>query len=341
MPATSAKPAPVILPVRRWFAPWPGFTLRHHRRGTAMKLPSHCLAIVACLLAALLSPTRAAAQAQPLGLAWQLTYSYNMDNALSPDGKRMVFIRVIEGREQLFAMNTDGSGEIQLTRGAADHEDPAWSPDGRKVAFILIADGHKVVATMNPDGSGVEALTPTSQGALHPSWTPDSKRILYCTDDDLRPPVKNAAEIYAIELATRKITTLISGGVNTFPVMSPDGTRIAFRRMIGEMNSEVFVADADGSHPRNLTRHPSFEGWPAWSPDGRRIAFAGNRNSNYQIFVMQADGSDVQLVANTEGRATAPKWSPDGGRIYFTNCVSLDFGRGCEILVARADAPAR
>ena len=51
--------------------------------------------------------------------------------------------------------------------------------------------------------------------------------------------------------------------------------------------------------------------------------------------------SDVQLVANTEGRATAPKWSPDGTKIYFTNCVSLDFGRGCEILVARADMPAR
>jgi hypothetical protein len=126
LPATSAKPAPAIMPVRRWIAPWPGFTLRHRCRGAAMKLPSHCLGIVACLLPALLSPTLATAQSRPLGLAWQLTYSYNMDNALSPDGKRMVFIRVIEGREQLFAMNTDGSGEVQLTRDAADHEDPAW-----------------------------------------------------------------------------------------------------------------------------------------------------------------------------------------------------------------------
>jgi Tol biopolymer transport system component len=56
---------------------------------------------------------------------------------------------------------------------------------------------------------------------------------------------------------------------------------------------------------------------------------------------LHADGSDVQLVANTEGRAAAPKWSPDGTTIYFTNCVSLDFGRGCEILVAKADMPAR
>ena len=66
--------------------------------------------------------------------------------------------------------------------------------------------------------------------------------------------------------------------MNTFPVMSPDGTRIAYRKIIGEMNSEVFVADADGRNPRNLTNHWTFEGWPAWSPDSKQIAFAGNRN---------------------------------------------------------------
>jgi TolB protein len=291
--------------------------------------------MLAVLLAAIHAPS-AFAQADPSGLAWQLTYSFNMDNALSPDGARMVFIRVIEGREQLFVMNTDGRGEHQLTREDADHEDPAWSPDGRKVAFMRIAGGKQVVAIMNPDGTGIEVVTPDNQSALHPSWTPDSKRILYCTDDDLHPPLKNEAQVYAIDLATKKIATLISGGVNTFPVMSPDGRRIAYRHMIGEMNSEVFVADADGSHVRNLTNHPSFEGWPAWSPDGKRIAFAGNRNSSYQIFVMDADGGNVRLVANTEGRATAPKWSPDGTKIYFTNCRNVDFGRGCEILVAKA-----
>jgi len=51
---------------------------------------------------------------------------------------------------------------------------------------------------------------------------------------------------------------------------------------------------------------------------------------------MDAAGGNVRLVANTEGRATAPKWSPDGTKIYFTNCRNVDFGRGCEILVAKA-----
>jgi TolB protein len=222
----------------------------------------------------------------------------------------------------------------QVTREAADHEDPAWSPDGSRLAFIRIEGGSKRVHVARADGSDAAPVTPPGQHAIHPAWTPDGTAILYCTDDDLRPPVKNAAEIYRGELATGRVATLISGGVNTYPVMSPDGRRIAFRRMIGEMNSEVFVADADGGNVRNLSNHPAFDGWPAWSPDGRTIAFAANRFANYQIFLMDAEGGNVRLLANTEGRATAPKWAPDGRTVYFTNCRKVDYGSGCEVLAA-------
>ena len=107
-----------------------------------------------------------------------------------------------------------------------------------------------------------------------------------------------------------------------------------------EFNSEVFVANRDGSNLENLTNSPSFDGWPAWSPDGKRIAFASNRRSSYQIYVMDADGANVSLVASNEGRSTAPAWSPDGGTLLFPLCHGVDYGVDCQILSAKIPPPA-
>lgn len=288
-------------------------------------------------IAALALPLATAAIAQPAGIAIPVTYSQNYDPTLSPDGRRMIFLKLLQGREQMFVANVDGTGERQLSRDTLDVEDPAWSPDGTKVAYVRIEKDRNALYVMTVDGSSIRRLSPPTQSPIHPAWNPDGRAILYCTNDDLDPPRKNAAEVYSIDLATGRITTLIRGGVNTYAVPSPDGRKIAFRKML-DINSEVFVADADGSNPRNLTNHPAFEGWPAWSPDGHRIAFAANRNSSYQIFVMNADGGNVRLVANTEGRATAPKWSPDGKTIYFTNCWKTGLGSACEVF--RAPAPS-
>jgi TolB protein len=247
----------------------------------------------------------------------------------------MVYITAIAGKEQLFIMNADGSGAVQLTNDDAGHEDPAWSPDGRTIAFVYIKDGLEIISLINIDGSGMQQLTPRTVRAIHPNWSPDGSKLAYCTDDDLAPPRKNDADILVIDMNTRRITTLITGGVNTYPAWSPDGKHIAFRRMLGEMNSEVFIANTDGSDARNLTNHPAFDGWPAWSPDGTQIAFASNRNANYQVFIMNADGTNVRLLANTEGRATAPQWGRDGARVYFPICKKVDFGSDCEIFAVR------
>ena len=275
------------------------------------------------------------ASGQIRGIAVPVTYSQNYDPSLSPDGKRMVFLKALEGRETLFIANSDGSGERRLVETTADIEDPAWSPDGRSIAYVQIQNGKKSLHVMAIDGTGDRRVTPPEQSPIHPAWTPDSKALLYCTDDDLDPPRKNAAEIYRLDLASGRIAAVLGGGVNTYPVPSPDGRKIAFRKML-DVNSEVFVADADGTDVKNLTDHPAFEGWPAWSPDGKRIAFAANRNSSYQIFVMDSDGKNVKLVANTEGRATAPKWAPDGKTIYFTNCWKTGLSAACEIMMATA-----
>lgn len=300
-----------------------------------MRALTQVITLCSCCFAVLLPP-RAYGVDVPLAIPIQITHAQNLDPSPSPDSKRLVFISVISGKEQLFTMNVDGSHIAQLTRDEADHEDPAWSPDGTRMAFVLIAGGHNRIAVIAANGSNVEVLTPAEQNTIHSNWSFDNKQIIYCTNDDLQPPKKNTAEIYSIDLATKKTTAIITGGINTYGSWSPDMRKIVFQKIIGEENSEVFVANSDGSNLRNLTNNPFFDGWPDWSPDGRRIAFASNRRGHgYQIFVMNADGADVQLVANTEGRATAPRWSRDGKTIYFPNCVEKDYESDCEILTVQ------
>jgi len=268
-------------------------------------------------------------------LAYQLTHVDTGEPFPSPDGQKLVFEISIAGFYQIFIMNTNGSGQLQITHDPSNHDTPSWSPDGKKIAYVGDKTGHSVIYMMNVDGTGEERLSDERHEYIHPNWSPDGSKIIYCSDDDLKPPQKNASEIFSLDLKTRQVTALISGGVNAYPSWSPDGGKIVFRRIIGYMNSEVFVANSDGSNQVNLTNHWAFDGWPSWSPDGKKIAFASNRNANYQIFTMNPDGSEVHLVANTEGRATEPRWSPDGKTIYFTDCRKVDWGVDCQVFTAK------
>jgi TolB protein len=215
-------------------------------------------------------PRTLAAQSPPLSLAYQLTNSVNADPSFTADGKRMVYISVVNSREQLFARNLDGSDPVQLTHDDADHEDPAWSPDGKSVAYVLLKGDTERIYIMNANGSDPRPLTAAGVRTIHPSWSPDGRSVAYCTDDDLKPPYKNPAQIYSIDVARGKITQLIAGGVNTYPVWSPDGRQIAYvakraKQWTGEDPLQIWVMNADGSGRHPITR--TF-GWSitSWAP---------------------------------------------------------------------------
>jgi len=117
------------------------------------------------------------------------------------------------------------------------------------------------------------------------------------------------------------------------PAWSPDGGKIAFGA-----GSNIWVMNADGSEPLNLTPEPGTDSDPAWSPDGRRIAFL--RGGTW-LYVMNADGSGQRkLVANTAHNevGSAPAWSPDGRKIAFVSGRDGPFRvEATEISVVNAD----
>jgi Tol biopolymer transport system component/putative hemolysin len=100
---------------------------------------------------------------------------------------------------------------------------------------------------------------------------------------------------------------------------SPDGTRIVYTAF-GLTTSDIWVMNADGSDPVNLTNSPDVdEGFPAWSPDGQHIAFTSRRDGNNEIYVMNADGTNPTRWTDNPADDFAPAWSPDGARIAFVS----------------------
>ncbi len=145
-------------------------------------LRSRCISspLAACALFLLLAfPVASHAQRGGMTLAYQLTHVDTGEPFPSPEGKKIVFEIMIEGVYQLFVMNPDGSGQVQITHGAANHDTPAWSPDGRKIAYVSDRSRHSVIYTINPDGTGEERVTDDKHEYIHPSWYVDFGRDEY------------------------------------------------------------------------------------------------------------------------------------------------------------------
>jgi Tol biopolymer transport system component len=258
---------------------------------------------------------------------------------------RIAFDSIRGGNGDVFLMNADGSGPVDLTNDPGVDSQAAVSPDGTKIAFQTTRGGNGEIFVMNADGSGQANRTNNVNIDNQPAWSPDSSKIVFASnragnndiwvmnadgsgptkltndvDNESNPSFSpDGSKIVFQNDGTADIVIMNANGTNPVPLItdaandreasfSPDGTKIAFRTN-RDGNDEIYVVHADGSLPTNLTNNPATDSQPEFSPDGSKIAFQTDRGNN-EIFVMNADGTGQANLTNNVAQDAGPSWQP-------------------------------
>ena len=250
----------------------------------------------------------------------------------SPDGLKIAF----ESPNSVYTVNADGSGRQRLAR---DGRDPAWSPDGRTIAFF---SGAKIYL-MNADGSEHRALTRPQAEPRDLAWSPDGRKLAFLQRRGCGPGCFDIYVVNSDGSGLRNLTAKLAVGIRPShgigpgpdPAWSPDGQMIAFARLNPGPRSDfpaglgepIYVVKADGSRLRNLTPKPvGAYTDPAWSPDGRKIAFVSKRDGNSDVYVMNANGKGQRNLTRNPAYDADPAWSPDGRKIAFVSNRDGSYG---------------
>lgn len=274
---------------------------------------------------------------------------------LSPDGTKLVFHSNRLGNA-IWIANPDGSDARVLFDPAGIGEDPGtpkWSPDGNRITFAMRPAGARDanesdIYVMDRDGRNVRRLTNTPGDDSHPQWAADGRRIFFnsarATPDVKAPWGRQWIDIYSMTGDGRDVRKHTDcRNVCTYPAPSPDGRFVAHRRITtdlgqnwdltpGPRNSEVFVTPLDGSAPVNLSSSPAYDGWPTWSPNGKWVVFASNRDKvayTGQIYAVRPDGKDLRRLTDGLWSRVQPSFAPRGDRILIYESIeNADFELG-------------
>lgn len=177
-------------------------------------------------------------------------------------------------------------------------------------------DGQFALYVMNADGSNRQVLAQLKGDALGAKWSPDGRQIVTSIEQD------GVAQLFVMDADGRnqRQLTRVRSAINA--EWAPDGRRIAF--VSGDSGQQdVYVINADGTGLRRLTRTVGNHLQPAWSPDGKAIAYSAVISSSaeygqtYQLWVTDLDGAAYQLTQNSAANYQYPSWSRDGARLVF------------------------
>jgi Tol biopolymer transport system component len=240
------------------------------------------------------------------------------DPEISPDGRTLAFIRwENDSVGDIYAEPLGGGASHRITNDGKRIGGLAWSADGESIVFSSTRGALPGLWRISATGGTPDPLGGVGADAWAPSIARAGNLLAYTHQSEnvniWRVPGPDGAGLKA------PLKIIASPRQQTSAVYSPDSKRIAFSSdRTGTF--EIWVSDADGSHPLQLTSFAGpITGTPHWSPDGKSIVFDSRPGGHAAIFVISASGGEPRQLTEGTSDDIVPDWSHDGREIYFTS----------------------
>ena len=236
----------------------------------------------------------------------------------SPDGRNLVFSGASGGVLGIWVANGE-SGEVRLLAETPLYDGvPTWSPDSTMVAFTRgLPDDYEVFILDVATGelTNLTGEDPDNGWNRWPAWSPDSGQIAFVSNRDGEEEVNviDVPEGVAVQLT-------FNSTWDGPPAFSPDGTKIAFGRVVGPDDDGIFLMNADGTGITRITESPGRDNdlFPIWSSDGTHLAFTRTTNNGTDLFTVDVENGQEAAVTEGASSIRGASWSPDDALFAFT-----------------------
>lgn len=264
--------------------------------------------------------------------------------ALSPDGKKIAFVRgrgnkvfasAREARSDLYVADSDGTNEHKILTPKKDYpEEMAWTPDSRKIAFTITnpygITTDSQIWLINSDGTGMRKLTHNERDCF-PCFSPNGKTMVFASGShyvelgetrslyltDARGKIRRRLTIARDRTSPlAKVTEFTGGDDHTDPVFSRDGKSIAFvfqsdatirgkpYTIKKQSFCDIYIVSVNGKKLKRLTWSPAREASPVFTPDGQHIAYLRDG----VIWIMNTNGSNQHKLESSPMKVESFDW---------------------------------
>jgi TolB protein len=227
----------------------------------------------------------------------------NVAPSWAPDGRSIGYTSYTKIQPQIIVSNVYQGTRETLTDEKSGAYFSVFSPDGSRIAFMSQRDGNSEIYVMNRNGSGVRRLTNNMAGESSPTWSPTGTQIAFTSDRT------GSAQIWVMDADGLNQRMLIRGEsyADRATWSAAPFNEIAYAAQSGP-GYDIRIYDVATGERRTITDGIGTNESPAFSPNGRHIAFISSRFGKMNIFTIARDGKDLRQITRS-GMNTYPHWS--------------------------------